>query len=141
MPKIVVTGIREIDRKLRQLGPKLANKIARQALRKGAKRFAGAAKAEAPVGQGPLRAGIKARAGKRSRKAISVNVVLGADQFPAAVARSRGFLYPAGVELGEPGEGREPDPFMERAFDGNENGVRTQLEKDIRDGIEREARR
>lgn len=135
MPKIVVTGIPELDRALRRLGAKAANKVVRKALRAGAKDFAAAARSEAPVGETHrLVESIKVRAGRRSRKAISVNVVIGKDSFPG-----ESYLYPAGVQLGEPGEGRPPDPYMTRAFDGREAPVKRRLESDIARGITREA--
>jgi HK97 gp10 family phage protein len=75
---IVVTGDKAVDRALRELGAKIGNKLARKALRNSAKRtkdYAAENLQNSPsVITGDLIAGLKVRAGKRSRNKISVMV-------------------------------------------------------------------
>lgn len=150
--KAIVTGIPEIDRKLRSLPTRVANKVVRQAMRAALRPLAAAAAREAPEGvTGDLERSIKVRSGKRSRSAIRMGVVVAEDNF-----RNRKKFYAAFEHLGHrvrvgrrtgPGRKKEfgdskvpPDPFMRRAYDSGADAAKATAEHRIRDGIEREAR-
>ena len=76
--KILITGFKEVDAKLAQFGPKLANKIQRSALRKAGKLVQDQARANLDandsVESGKLRSGVRVKAGKRSRTGASIIV-------------------------------------------------------------------
>ncbi len=132
MPKFIITGIKQIDRAFRQLEPKLARKVIRQALRKSLKPVADEVKADSPVETGLLRSAIKVRAGKRARGSISLVVIMGEGDFKGET------FYGAFQEYGTsrmPGKN-----FMRRAFDSKSDAARAQIEAEILAGIEREAK-
>lgn len=138
MPKsIVITGNRRLDRKLAALGnPKLANGIARKALRAAAKPLAAAARANASKDSGAMRAAIKVRAGSRSRRFISIKVAIVAADLakrnPRLAGRA-GAFYPAAEEFGD--ARREPKAPMRRAFDAGSGAARDRILAEIRAGI------
>ncbi|MEJ7636476.1 MAG: HK97-gp10 family putative phage morphogenesis protein [Singulisphaera sp.] len=133
MAKIVITGIAELDKKLRTLGPKVANKVVRQAMRKGDQAFKAAIEHNAPQGEtGDLAGSVKVRAGKRSRTGQSVEV--GLDE-----ATFEGDRFYAGFQEYGTGD-MEGDGFVHEAFDTKADGVKRDIERAIRDGIEREAK-
>jgi HK97 gp10 family phage protein len=137
MASLVVTGIPEIDRKLRALGPKVGNKVVRQALRAAIKTMQAAVKQQAPHGEtGELEEGTKVRAGKRSRTKIEMAVVIAGGPL---VKGPRRYLYPAAVEFGARAAGIPANPFARRAFEAEKEAVKADAEKRIRDGVEREA--
>jgi HK97 gp10 family phage protein len=111
-----VEGLEEIIAKLKELETKIAKKIIRKALRKGASILTKATKQRAPVGEtGNLKAGIKTKAGKRSRKTISINVVLSDSTVKGAA------YYAAFQEFGTFNKDETPriegKGFMREAFD------------------------
>jgi len=65
---VVTTGLKEIDSRLRQIEPRVGNKIARRGLRAGLQPVRETAKRLVPKKTGALRRGIKIRSGKKSRK-------------------------------------------------------------------------
>ena len=133
MPRIVVTGIRDIDRKLRALGPKVANRVVRRALRNAAKMVRAEVQANAPEGEArDLVRSVKVRAGKRSRNKISMQVGYDKSNF------TNPKFVPAFVEYGtsrQPAQG-----FMRRAYEGKQDAARRQVEAEIRRGVEEAAR-
>lgn len=139
--KVVVTGHRKIDRKLRGLEPKVAKKVIRQSFRRNMKPVLTEAKALSPVDTGAMRKAMKLRAGKRSRKYaarmlitirpedIDRDVYLLADEAP----------YPVYPEFGtEYQEAQEP---LRRAANQSRKPFRRAVAKDILRGIEAEARK
>jgi HK97 gp10 family phage protein len=131
--KVVVTGVADLDRALRALPAKIGNKVVRQALRKGAKTFAAAARAKAPKETGKLESAIKVRAGRRSRTGIAVAVVVGAESFDGPGE----YLYPVASEFGT--SKMKAQPYLRPAFDALKSAVEAQVIADIRAGVEREA--
>lgn len=73
-PTFTLSGIKEIEKALKDLEAKVSKKITRQALRKGTKIFAKQVKDDTPVDSGTLKKQVKVKAGKRSRTNLSVNV-------------------------------------------------------------------
>ena len=74
---ITVTGIKELDRQLRELDAKLAKTYVRKAMRKSLVPVKDQAKKNAPVDTGHLKKSIKIRAAKRSRKQFGAVVRAG----------------------------------------------------------------
>lgn len=77
-PTVVITGIGELDRRLRALEAKIAKQAIRQGLRAGMKDVQAKARALAPRDQGTLKRDIKVRATKRTRKRrLGIKVQIG----------------------------------------------------------------
>lgn len=75
---VVLTGDKEVDKKLAALGPKLQKKLSRQATRKAAKDIVlPAAQAAVPVDTGELEDSLKVRAVTRKRGLLGHMVVAG----------------------------------------------------------------
>lgn len=74
---IAVTGIKELDRQLRELDAKLGKTYVRKAMRKSLVPVREQAKKNAPVDTGHLKNSIKIRAAKRSRKRFGAVVRAG----------------------------------------------------------------
>ncbi len=132
MATFTITGIKEIDRALKALEPKVAKKVIRQSIRAALKPIRDEIKGEVPLKTGLLRSAIKVRAAKRSRVSIGVVVIIGRGDFKGDT------FYGAFQEYGTstmPGK-----HFMRKVFDRESNEARAQIEKGVRDGIEREAK-
>jgi HK97 gp10 family phage protein len=142
-----IQGLEAILKRLRTLEPRVAKKVLRQALRKGAKRVQARVKQLAPSGPtGQVRRAIKVRAGKRTRKgSVRVNVQIGKGDFQGVT------FYGAFTEYGTRRSGtghkgqRRPtgqkgQHFMERAFHQEEGPTRNLIIAEIQAGIEREAK-
>lgn len=140
-----VTGIPELDAKLRSLEPKLAKKIYRRSVRKAAKPVLDTARSLAPVESGDLKRSLKIRAMKRSRRnkhIVGVQVVTGKEWFKGDQ------FYAAFIEFGAPGHkffGKgdaplEPKPFMRPAHDANGSKVAEVFVSSMRQDLEEAAR-
>ncbi len=141
---LFVSGIRRLDRKLRQLEPRLQRKLIGQAMRAGLKVLASAVKSVAPVWHGVLRGAIKVRAiRKRKRGTVRLNVeILATDRTKRTSARTdTTVFYPAIVEYGSKKRSLEPNDFMKRAFDSHGHQVKSLTLEHLRAGIEREAKK
>jgi hypothetical protein len=135
---ISITGFPVIDRKLRDLEPKLARKLVRQSARKAAAPVLATAQARCKRRSGALAKSLKIRALKRTRKAvIGVRVVTGADFF-------KGEQFCGGqIEYGAPGHktfGRglsplAPYPFMRPAHDENKQTVLAIFRSELTAGV------
>lgn len=118
----LVTGDKELDRRLRSLPPKVLKKLARRAVRPAAKEVLARAIDEVPVDTGDLEDSLKVRALKRSRKnkdKVGSRVVTGegffkGDQyyggfveFGTSKMAARPFLRPAAISA---------EPAVKRVF-------------------------
>lgn len=138
---IIITGIRDIDKKLRTLEPRLQKKVLRQAMRSGLKVQAAEVKAQAAVDTGLMRSSVKVRAVKRKKRgSISLEVAISA-KTDGLVKQSAngGAFYPAIEQYGSEKQGRAADPFATRAFESKGEASRQVTIAQIRAGIEREA--
>lgn len=131
MAQLKITGVREIDKALRELEPKIAKKVLRQAMRKSMKVVQKAVKENVPVDEGQLRDAIKVRAGKRSRKGFTIEVQIGEGDFVGDT------YYGAFQEYGT--SKMEGKGFMRKAFDETAEQARKEAIELIRKGIEKEA--
>lgn len=123
-----LTGLKEVDAKLEQLGKVEAAKIVRKAARTSMKEVQKEAKANAPRGEtGDLARNIKVRAGKRKRDTIIINVQVGDEAFDN--------FYPKFVEFGT--KAQPPQSYMRRAHDTKEEQVKKQAIAEIKKGIDK----
>jgi HK97 gp10 family phage protein len=131
VPSVAITGVREIDRALKGLEPKLAKKVLRQALRSGLKPVLAQVRANAPVGEtGALKGSIKIYTARTRKKVIKLRVVAhqGKGRSPHAAA----------VEFGTANQdGRH---FERDAFDATKDRARQIAVAEIRAGVERVAK-
>jgi HK97 gp10 family phage protein len=113
---MVITGIRNIDRKLKRLEPRLGKKILRQALRAGLKIIQAEVKAQVPVKTGATRKAVQVRAVKRRKRGgIELECRIAASsELKRESTTGKTVFYPAIVQYGR--KGVPPDPFMTRAY-------------------------
>lgn len=135
---IIITGVKEIDRKLKELEPRIQQKVLRQAMRKGMKLVLAQAQAMVPVLSGLTKANLKLKAMKRSRSRQGLNVqVANAEGLTKTTTEGEKVFYPAVVEYGDsehPGH-----PFMRPAYDQQGPAARDTTMRALLDGTMREA--
>jgi HK97 gp10 family phage protein len=124
----IVTGVKEIDRKLASLEPKIQKKLVRSAVRKAGKLIQKKAKdhLEDNEQSGQTKRGIKVRAMKRSRGKIGITV--------GTTERSRGKTGSSvfgGAQLEFGTKHMRADPFLRPAGYGSEKEVRQMVIDDI----------
>lgn len=124
-----ITGIKEIDKALSELEPKLAKKIIRKTLRDSAKIVREEVKQTAPFETGELKAAVKVKAGRRRRNSISVQVQIGEGDFKGQT------YYASFLEYGT--KDIEPLGFMRKALDNKEDEVREKAKASILQGLEK----
>lgn len=142
--KVVVTGIRSIDKRLRTLPLKVQKKVANQAIRAGMKLVATAVRQLAPVLTGVLKANVVVRAGlKRKRGQVSIDARIDANDQTKKTSKKTGetVFYPAIVEYGRKKQGVPGDHYMLHAFHMVADAARNLTIRMLREGIEREARK
>lgn len=126
--KNVVTGDREVDKKLHELEPKLQKKFARQATRRAVREVVlPEALARVPVDTGQLESSLTARATKRSREFVGAQVVTREGFFSGET------YYGGMVEFGT--KNMEADPYLRPALYGNESRIREFFIRDIKELI------
>ncbi len=154
---MTLEGAKELDRKLNQLGAKVAKKHLVKALRAGGKLILAATRAMAPVDTGRLKRSLVLRAGKSRRsqheKTVTVQPsskkepglisyklgsasVLGAGRGGRAKLSGRRYFYPAVVEYGT--AKRAGKPFMRPAFDSQGRPAVNAIMRSLRDAVEKE---
>lgn len=138
---VIVTGVKEIDRRLKTLPLRVQKKIVRKGMRAGLKVMAAEVKQEVPVLTGLTRSAVKVRAVKRrKRNSIELEVsISGKVEGLTVTPRGGGkpAFYPAVIEYGR--SDMEANPFMLRAYDNKAVESRNTTMKLIRDGVEDEA--
>ena len=80
MALVSVTGLKELDRKMRALEPAMQKKIIRKAARRAAKPVLDRARAFAPRRSGALERSLKIRALRRSRRRTAIGVQVSTDK-------------------------------------------------------------
>lgn len=140
---IRITGASAIQRAFKELPPRLAKKVIRQALRAGAKVVQAEAKADAPVETGKVKKAIKVRAGKsRKKNVIAMAVIIGQGDFQGETFY--GAFENFGWKTGKRGSSnRRQVPgkhFMDRALSEKAAAAKEIITGLILEGIEREAR-
>lgn len=135
-------GAAELDRKLRELEPKIAKNHLSKSLRAGAKLVLQATKARVPVLTGALKRSLAVRAGKRKRgrHEKSVHVITDTKKVPELVKIGKDgkrYFYPAAIEYGERHKGARP--FMRPAFESSKMSTLNAIMTTLRNAVEREA--
>lgn len=135
----VVTGIPEIDAKLRTLEFRVQSKLLRQAMRKGMKLVLADAKARAPVDTGLMARSVKLRAMRRSRSRQGLLVqVNSAEGLVKTTKAGERYFYPAVVEFGD---GETPaHPFLRPAYDRQGPPARDVTMRELLSGTLREVK-
>lgn len=138
---LVITGLKEIDRRLARLEPRVQRKVVRKAMRSGMKVITVAVKALAPVLSGGMRSQVKTRAAKsRRRGEITVESRIEANDATKRTSPKTGktVFYPAIVEYGR--DNAQANDFMARAYGEHGETARNTALRELRRGIETEAR-
>ena len=136
---VIITGIKEIDRKLAKLPGRIQKKVARQSMRAGLKIVQAEMKSQIPVDTGLARSNVKVRALKRSRTRIGMEVRIKAAEGLINQSGSSGkpFFYPAGIEYGD--STHTPNPFGRRSYASAGPKAATLTKTLVIEGVEREA--
>ena len=139
---VIVTGIKDIDRRLRTLPGRVQKKVTRKAMRDGLKIMAAEVKKQAPVDTGLTQRNIKVKATRRKKRgSVELEVTIsGKDSGLIKTPKTGGgkpVFYPAVVEYGR--EGVEPNPFMRRAYENKAAAARDETMRSLRNGVEQEA--
>lgn len=133
-PKVVVTGLKAVDRRLRTLPIKVQKRVVRQSMRAGLRMMAKSVKGETPVLTGATRLAVKVRAvARRKRDVIEYEVrVLAEGSLKKTSAKTgKTVFYPAIVEY-------KFDPFMARAFARDGDAARDATIRALKAGLDRE---
>lgn len=148
-----ITGVKEIDRALKALEPKVAKKVLRKALRESLKPVKARVEQLAPRGPtGQTAKKVKILAATRTRKkVIKLRVVIGkgyfiGEQFYASFTElgtkrsgrgfTRGFFQGKTRNVGQ-----KAQHFMKRAYEQTKDQAKATAVAEIKAGIEREASR
>ena len=131
MPYIDISllGDKALQRKLNRLPQKIQKKVMRQALREGARPILAAAKTNAPVDTGRMKASLKLRSHKARRGNFGVEVRTGT-RTELGIPEGATSYYPYSVEFGH---GNVPaHPFMRPALDDNREVAEKLLKTKLR---------
>lgn len=131
---IKVTGFKHVDDLLRNLAPKLANKLSQGAMRKAGKLVLESARRLVPVDSGFLKKTLAlrvGRAGKRSKRLRAGAQVL-ADEKRAAKQGGQAY-YAHMVEFGT--QHTAPQPFLRPALETNKAAIETLITKEVTDAV------
>lgn len=130
MAKVLVTGHKAIDKKLKTIEAKLGRKVLRKAMRESLKPTLKTAQDLAPIGEtGALKDSVKIKPGKRKRGVISLLVALGAGWFKGST------FYAAFVELGT--SRIKARRFMTQAYEREKEAALADAERRIREGLDK----
>ena len=126
-----ILGFKALDRALLALGPKIEKKLAKGAIRAGAREILLEARATVPRGSGKLRKALQL-VPRRTQGAPVISVLV---RRPGARGAAPTAPYAHIVEFGAPQYGRAAVPFMRRAMDTKQKDVVKAIAKYIRDRI------
>jgi hypothetical protein len=132
---IIVTGIRQIDRKLHTLPLRLQKKVVRQSIRKGLKLINADVKATVPVLSGLTQANVKTRAVKKRKRGqieIEVRVASAPGLIKISGKTGKKVFYPAIVEY-------KHNDFMKRSYVSKGEAARQVTLYALLVGVEQEA--
>ncbi len=144
MPKasLVITGVKEIDRRLKRLEPAVQRRVVRGAMRRGLAIIKAEIEAEAPSDSGDTRRNVKVRAVKR-RKRGSIELearIEAVDQLKRTSGKTgKTVFYPAVVQYGS--DEQDANDFMTRAYDQKGEMARMVTLNKLRQGVEEQASR
>ena len=135
---VKLTGIDAIDKKLKELEPKLANKLSTKVMRKAAKPVLAAARAKVPVDEGTLKKSLTIRAMTRRHKhKVGARVMTKPPSKWQKSIGSRGDAFHAlFVEFGW--KYGAPQPFLIPALREKESEVKAILKEEVENAIQEE---
>lgn len=140
---IKITGIKETDNAIKELGKNLSKKIMRKSMREALKPVQQACKQNAPVDRGNLKKAIKIKAMKKSRKGFGVKVEIGEGDFKGDTFY--GAFQEWGWKTGKRGSENRHEikgkGYMRKGFDETKESAKEDAIKKIKKGIEAEANR
>jgi HK97 gp10 family phage protein len=137
---LIVTGIQDIDRRLKTLPMRVQKKVMKQGMRRGLKIIKADIEATAPRETGLMAGNVKVRvlkSRKRDRFALEVRISGKTAGLKVTTTAGKTVFYPAVVEYGH--HGVAPNPFMRRSFDREGPVARQVTIQAIREGVEIEA--
>jgi HK97 gp10 family phage protein len=114
---LVITGIRQLDKALAELEPKVVKKILRKAMRPSMKPMLKQAKANAPVDTGAIKKAIRLKSAPRSRQTLGLDLQIGEQNYVGKTFV--GAFHEFGTSK------MEPRPFMRPAYDSHKSKART----------------
>lgn len=130
--RISVDGLAEAERALRELGPKIAKRVLRKAVKAGGNRVLLAAQLKSPYDTGLLLSTLVARTGtSKKRGTVSARVGMKAGDFKGEA------FYGSFVEYGT--KHMEARPYLRPAFDEQRDNALGIMRRELAAGIEREA--
>lgn len=132
---ISLVGDKKLQRKFKQLVGTVQKKIARKAMRAGAKIIQQDAKKRVKTKSGRLKKSIKVKAIKRSRRAIGFLVRTGTRK-ELQVDENSQYYYPAALEYGHGGV--RAFPYLRPALDNNADKALKKIGEVIAQGIREE---
>jgi HK97 gp10 family phage protein len=131
---VTISGMDEIDRKLRELGPKLARRTMRKALKAAGEVFVAAQKMRAPVGPGRKTGRSQHPAGNLRDSIRSVTRVSARYEEGAVLAGPTRHAFYAMFQ--EFGTRHQPSrPFITPAFDESKEAAKDKFIKTLREGL------
>lgn len=135
---MTLQGGRDLERKLIRLAdPRLAKKLARRALRGGAKVIAPAVKSEMDVVTGDMRRSVKVRSAKLGRSAVA-RAWVGINVISSSKDGDKDYH----TAFNEYGTSRQaPDPAFRRGFDKSKRAALNAIMAVLRQELNREARK
>lgn len=132
--RLHVDGLKEAERALRDLGPKVARRVLRKAVQAGANRWLYSAQLKVPVDSGLLLSTLVAKTGTSKKKGrVSARVGMKAGDFKGES------FYGSFLEYGT--HKMEARPYLRPAFDEQRENATNIVRAKLREGIEAEARR
>lgn len=140
--KVVVTGIKDVDKRLRALPLKTQKRVVSPAVRDGMKLIARALRIAAPFFTGITKANVVVRAGlKRKRGQVSIDARIDANDQTKKTSGKTGkaVFYPAVYEYGVKGKAIPAHPWMLMVYRGWADAVRKLTIRRIYEGFERVA--
>lgn len=138
--RLYITGIKQIDRRLKLLPLKVQKKIIRPAIRDGLKLVKAEMAVQAPVDTGLMKKSIKIKAVAKRKVGRIAMLVQISGKVAGLVKTSKSgkrTFYPAAVEWGS--RDHPPNPFGRRAYTGAGPAARDLAMQKILDGTLREA--
>ena len=136
--KYILTGVKEIDRRLLALPATLERKVIRKALRNAAKPIQAAVKQIAPKQSGQLKKAVKVRAYKKSRKGFGFAVRLGAGDFKGDTfyGAFQEYGWKTGSRKSQNRKQVEGKHFMLKTYEARKDGARLAAMEEIKKGID-----
>jgi len=139
---IVLTGDKELIRKMQRLAEKTQKRIVQKAMKKGAARVRKAAKRRVPVETGLLKKSLGSKVARRKRDKVVVGIIGPRTgfkkQMPDGSYRNP-VRYAHLVELGTKRAGAKP--FLRPAFEQERDGAVADIRKKLWEELRKEARK